>query len=123
MQRYHATSALSYNARPPAGRGDPTWPSAATRSNDRGPEAAAGVVEPRHTVHRRRRERGAAARVAVPDAASAVGRGRAEAPAIRPVNPGLLLGERLGADGGQGEDHRYGLHRSPRLRMGTTTAT
>src|SRR5262249_24701414 len=89
-------------ARPPAGRGDSIWPSAATRSNDRGREVAAGVVEPRHTVHRRRRERGAAARVAVPDAASAVGRGRAKAPAVRPVNPGLLLG----ADEGQGEDHR-----------------
>src|SRR6516225_6094471 len=106
-----------------AERVDSTWPSAATRSNDRAREVAAGIVEPRHTVHRRRRERGAAARVAVPDAASAVGRGRAEAPAIRPVNPGLLLGERMGADEGQGEDHRYGLHCSPRLRMGTTTAT
>jgi len=77
---------------------------------------AAGVVDPRHTVRRRRRrEVGAPARVAVPDAASAVGRGRAEAPAVRPVNPGLLLGERLGADEGQGKDRRYGLHCSSPL--------
>src|SRR5262249_7558419 len=68
--------------RPPAGRGDSSWPSAATRSNGRGCEGAAGNVEPRHTGHRRRRERGAAARVGVTDAASAVGRGRAEAPAV-----------------------------------------
>ena len=75
-------------------------PSAAARSDNRGREVATGVVDPRYTVHRRRREVAAPARVAVPDAASAVGRGRAEAPAVRPVNPGLLLGERLGADEG-----------------------
>jgi hypothetical protein len=83
---------------------------AATRSNDGGREVASGVVEPRHTVHRRRRERGVAARVAVPDAASAVRRSGAEAPAVRPVNPSLLLGERLGADKGESEDHCCGLN-------------
>ena len=47
-----------------------------------------------------RREVGAPARVAVADAATAVGCGRAEAPAVRPVNPSLLLGEHLGTDDG-----------------------
>ena len=95
--------------------------SAATRSNDRGRERAAGVVEPRHTVHRRRGERGAAARVAVPDAASTVGRGRAEAPAVRPVNPGLLLGARLGADEGQAAMNKcLALSNKPRTRSKAT---
>ena len=58
---------------------------AATRSNDGGREVAAGGVEPRHTVHCRRRERGAAARVAVARDGTDEPRAMASEVARRPV--------------------------------------